>query len=82
MTRGNEVGFSGIFTSSAAVEYANCERQPASDVMEITKIKNMEPGEVVRFFKEHLKWLVVNPAFNLVDGYSKSRTFNLEVKAV
>ena len=110
MTRGNEVGFSGIFTSDAAVECTNCERERASDVMYvdvipitstlfdylekepkseglirdgvIRKIKNMEPSEVVPFLKEHLKWRIVDPASNLIDGLQQIKESGLEVKVV
>ena len=33
MTRRNEVGFSGVFTSNVAAECANCDAQRAADIM-------------------------------------------------
>jgi hypothetical protein len=62
------------------------EKEPKSEGLirdgVIRKIKIMEPGEVVPFLKEHLKWRIVDPAANLIDGLQQIKDSGLEVKVV
>ena len=110
MTRRNEVGFSGVFTSNVAAECANCDAQRAADIMyedvipitstlvdyldanpksdgliragDLKTIPNLEPESVVPFLKEHLRWRVVDPESNLIDGVQQIKDSGLEVKVV